>query len=384
MSGWSHGGRLLAVLAVGCSGERVPAAAKSIGDMDASADAAEAAAPPSISTAGRRNATAPSVASPSHSDEKLLAAWMHDYRRALRAHAQVLAGREDGRSQLAAAWLLQMSAEGVVGSDEEAAFAALLTRAGELAPDDPLVAWLERMNCPATQPVCRREQALARLQAIDPDNVAAWLLSLDAAIARGDPAAVDASVARAALAGHYYDRWNETGRFIDAALAEVALPARSASVLAAQRRHSGTSKPPSEAELRAMYAIAMASAPLHQGLTRSCLDASASAARKSACLTVFARMAQSDTLLARSIGLSSAVRLTAGTPAGAAWRERLRRFQWFQHQAITHSRFSPTADYAQRLWRDGEIAALEWVLAAAGRPLTPPPGWRPPVRTRAH
>jgi hypothetical protein len=234
------------------------------------------------------------------------------------------------------------------------------------------------MNCPATQPVCRREQAVTRLQALDPDNVASWLLGLDAAVARGDAAGIDASLARAASAAHYYDRWNETGRFFDAALAGVVLPARSAFVLAAQRRQSGASTPPSEAELRAIHAIAMASAPLHQGLTRSCLDASASAASRSACLSVFARMAESDTLLARSLGLSCAVRLTAGTAAGAAWRERLRRFQWFQHQALTHSRSWPTADYAQRLWRDGEIAALlEWMLAAAGRPLTPPPGWLP-------
>lgn len=375
-----HGGLLLAVLAVGCSGERAPATARSIGEMEASAGSTEADAQTAMSAAGPRNAMAPSSASPSQSDEKLLAGWMRDYREALRAHAQVLAGRNDGRSQLAAAWLLQMAAEGSVVGEEEAAFAALLTRAGELAPDDPLVAWLERMNCPVTQPVCRREQAMARLQSIDPDNAAAWLLSLDAAIARGDGAGIDASLARAALAGHYYDRWNETGRFFDAALAEVALPARSASVLAAQSRHSGANVPPSEAELRAIYAIGMASGmtlPSHLGLTRSCMDPSASAARKSACLSVFARMAESDSLLARSIGLSCAVRLTAGTPAGAAWRERLRRFEWFRNEAIARSGFSLPPDYAQRLWRDGEIAALEWMLAAAGRPLTPPAGWLP-------
>ena len=313
-----------------------------------------------------------------HADDiVVLAGWSRDYRLALRAQSRLLAGRTDGRSQLAAASLSLAARDGLVQDD--AAFAALLVRAGELAPDDSLIAWLERLACPASQPACRPERALARLQRLDPDNAATWLAALADAVAGGDQAMIDRTLDRAGQAGHFDSYWGETGHFFDATLATVSLPPRTAAVLDAQRVGNGAA--PTDAELRSVHAIAMASAiatPAFAALLRSCRghDAGVAAARRSSCLSVATLLAHSDTLIGRRIGLGLAVRLTADQPTGTAWREHLRRLLWLEQQTLGMGSPMPPR-YAQSLWHVGEIAALQAWMTSIGRPLIPPTGWLP-------
>lgn len=317
-------------------------------------------------------------------DIVVLAAWSRNVRLALRAQARLLAGRGDGRSQLAAASLLRMATNYEAGEDalnqDDAAFAALLVRAGELAPDDPLIAWLERLGCPASQPLCRPQQALARLQRMEPDNAATWLTSLDEAVADNDHAAIDRALDRTGRAGYYDNYWGEAGYFLDATLPDMPLPPRGADVRDALRRH-GDGVDPSDADVRSVYAIAMASALAMPGLTsllRSCRskDVVVAAARRSSCLGVATRMAESDTLFGRRVGLALAVRLTADLPAGAAWREQLRSFTWLQEQ-LHEMGFQVPPGYAQSVWRLGVVTALQAWVTGRGRPLTPAPGWLP-------
>ena len=200
MSSRMRGGLLAVLLAVGCSPAPVP------GTAGATAKDAVTNQPAMATMRARLAAERPD-------DIVVLAAWLRDVRLALRAQAHLLAGRGDGRSQLAAASLLRMAAKYEGGEDalnqDDAAFAALLVRAGELAPDDPLIAWLERLDCPASQPLCRPQQALARLQRMESDNAATWLTSLDEAVADNDQAAIDRALDQAGRAGYYDNYWGE-------------------------------------------------------------------------------------------------------------------------------------------------------------------------------
>jgi hypothetical protein len=319
-------------------------------------------------------------------DIVVLAAWSRDSRRALRAQARLLAGRTDGRSQLAAAWLLQMAGnhdegQGKARREDDAAIAALLVRAGDLAPDDALVAWLERVGCPTSQPTCRPEQALARLQRLEPDNAATWLAALEDAVAGGDQDAIDHALDLAGRASYFDSYWGEAGHFLDATLADAPLPPRSAAVLDARRRQADGAAAPSDRDERSIMAMIMASAFATPGLgplMRNCRgDTTAlTPSRRSSCLAVAVLLAGSDTLLGRRVGLGLAVRLTADAPAGAAWREQLRRFSWLQEQ-VRGMGYPPPSGYTQSVWRLGEVAALQAWATSMGRPLTPPPGWLP-------
>lgn len=314
------------------------------------------------------------------SDIVVLEGRMRDVRLALRERARVLAAHADGRSQLAAASLLKMA---TIHEDhqDQSSYAALLVRAGELSPDDPLIAWLERLGCPASEPLCHPAQALTRLQRLEPGNAATWLAALDDAVAGGDQAAIDRALDRAGLADHFDSYWGEAGHFLDATLASVPLPPRSVAVLDAQRRQAGGTAVQTDEDERSIMAMSMASAFATPGLlplTRNCRgDAIAlSASRRSSCLAVAVLLAGSDTLLGRRVGLGLAVRLTADSAAGAAWREQLRRFLWLR-ELVPVVGYHPPSGYTQSVWRLGEVAALQAWATSTGRPLTPPPGWLP-------
>ena len=343
---------------------------------------------PAETTAIRARSTgsSPGDARQRQTDSVVLAAWSRDVRLALRAQARLLAGRADGRSQLAAAWLLQMARNHDEGQDnarteDDAALAALLVRAGELAPDDALVAWLELAGCPTPQPTCRPEHALGRLQRLEAENSATWLAALEDAVEGGDQDAIDRTLDLAGRASHYDSYWGEAGYFLDATLAGAPLPPRSAAVLAAQRRQAGGAAAPSDTDERSIMAMGMASAVGMPGLAplmRNCRPdrIALTPSRRSSCLAVAVRLAGSDTLLGRRIGLGLAVRLAADAPVGAAWRERLRRFLWLEEQ-VRGVGYQSLSGYAQSVWRLGEVAALQAWATSVGRPLTPPPGWLP-------
>lgn len=382
MSSRMRAGLVALLLTVGCNRTPAPVSAGVIAGEGIAVTATAAGMRTTIADAGAGDTRS------RPDDIVVLEAWSRDDRLALRAQAHLLAGRADGHSQLAAAWLLQMAADYGEGEDharrqDDAAIAALLVRAGELAPDDPLIAWLERTGCPASQPVCRPAQALARLQRLEPDNAATWLAALEDAVAGGDQATIDRTLDRVGRAGYFDSYWGETGHFLDATLASIPLPPRSAAVLDAQRRQ-GYGTAPTEADLRAVQAFAMASVLAMPGLApllRSCRsdDVAVAAARRSSCLAVATLLAHSDTLLGRRVGLGLAVRLTADLPAGPAWREQLRRFLWLQQQLLNMG-WQPPPGYAQSVWRVGEVAALQAWITSRGRPLTPPPGWLPRSR----
>lgn len=319
--------------------------------------------------------------------EAALAQWHRANTAAIAGHVRVLMASSDPRDQLAAA-LIAPSAEPRSGEEfdwttEEASTAFAAAR--RLGPNDRLLAWLEALDCPRARAGsgCDPQAALERLQRLEPDNAAVWIKALDQAVARGDEAAIDGLLARAAAASRYEIPFADIGRLLFETLQRVESPPMTPRVAAALGLDGGMGRAASADDTAGTQAMAIASAvamPAYLPLQQVCSGADgkpAQAHRLPACIATYAHMARDPLLISQMIALTRLVRLTAGSTAGAEWRERLRTMQWVRSKGIERVNARLPDGYLRSLWRQGEMPALEGVLRAAGVPTTPPPGWLP-------
>lgn len=337
------------------------------------------------------------AAQPRHdpATEAALAQWHRANTVAVARHVRALMASSDPRDQLAAAMIAPVTEPQDPNGDvewvtEESTIA--FTTARRLGPDDRLVAWLEALDCPRARADsgCDPEGALKRLQRLEPDNTAFWLMLLERAIEQGDDAAVDGMLSRAAATSHYEIPFGEIGQLLYETFRNVDSPPLTPQVAEAFGRDTGIGRAATVDDLAAIGAMGIAMAvalPAHQPLQEACFGedgTSSRAQRVPACMAIYTRMAGDEMLISRNIALDSLVRLTADSAAGPAWRERLRELHWIRSEGLRLIIEGPPEGHLQSLWRDGEIAALEGALGNAGIPATPPPGWLPEdVRSRA-
>lgn len=215
-----------------------------------------------------------------------------------------------------------------------------------------------------------RARAAARWQALEPDNLAAWL----AGDQPGQALAESMRITR--HDSHFYPR----ARLVAAALAAFPpTPGERAALLPPDARKD-------DAELAVIAALGIDLAvaiPAFQGVMQPCGDpaSAATAGRREACRQVAqVLVARSDSVLAESVGIGMLDRL-AVTPAEQAEVRSLRRgFDWRMQQRIPLDGGDGTSFL--RLFRDPtvrderELAAR--MLREAGIPPEPPPGWQPP------
>jgi hypothetical protein len=116
----------------------------------------------------------------------------------------LLALSGDARKQIAAAQIAAPDDKDPTRSEIKKT-PALVKRALELGPQDPLVLWIAASNACLTQPGCADPAALKTLQTIDADNAAVWLLSFPA---DANAEMERASAARLALTQRYNDYWS--------------------------------------------------------------------------------------------------------------------------------------------------------------------------------
>lgn len=302
---------------------------------------------------------------------------IQEHRRALRRQLDVLAQRENARSQLAIA-LLAPSVMLPDGTDDYHLHAAnAYSAARRFGPEDPLVAWLEALNC--NRATCDREAAIGRLAKLEPDNAAVWLLALNVAHQRGDLAAAEDYLARAAQAGRYDLHFGEAGLLVEETLIQVPLPP-SCRGEALERMSGLLQRRATDEDLTTIYAGAVTAAaalPPFQSLAALCrIDAGVLPAESHlpACVAVFSRMAGSDTLIAQSLALVHLVQYTADQPEGAQWRERLRNLRWLMEQGWKEP--LPSSEFVRSSWVHGEVPTLQARLTASGN-WPAPPGWLP-------
>lgn len=253
-----------------------------------------------------------------------------------------------------------------------------MTTALHLGADDPLVQWIAANgSCAEIGEACESEPAVARLQRLEPDNAAVWLISLDRAVQRGDDlAAQEALLLRAARADHYNSHFGEFGSAMYAALDELPPPVVAA---CAQKAYASMLAVPSTHDgligASAMNTAAGHAIPSIMPLAELCRQPPPS--RRQACVDVFARMASGSEMIDQVMGLHLGTPLVADTSEAVVWRERLRRLSWLR-QHFPGQRGQPMPpDWFARVFELGEMPAVEAWLVGRGQRATPPPGWLP-------
>lgn len=204
-------------------------------------------------------------------------------------------------------------------------------------------------------------------------------MAMDAAQARGDIAAVDRALTRAAQSDYYDQHFGEIGLLAETVLDEIQTPASCSAEI--RGRMFGLERPAAaEGELATMGANAiqaMHALPPLQAFIRRCGVRDGvlpPQSHLSACTAVLSRMAQSDTLIAQSLGVGLLVRHTGDQPEGAQWRERLRNLRWLTAEGW--KQFPYERESMHSLWAEGEVPTLQARLTASGR-WPAPPGWLP-------
>ncbi|MBW3550736.1 MAG: hypothetical protein KY442_07905 [Proteobacteria bacterium] len=311
--------------------------------------------------------------------------WHRDNVAAIGQQVRGLMTLQDPRDQLAAALLAptyQLEGGEAAGEWTTDAATTAFAAARRLGPDDPLVAWMEALDCPGAKAAagCDPQAALQRLQRLEPDNAAVWLQQLQDGL---DEPEVERILSRAAAAPGYQLPLGELGLLLYHSLDQAVVPPISPGLAAAMALDMGLARPVGRRDMAAIHAMALTTAvalPAYARLQHACIaedDVPPPARRRPACIEIYTRMAQDPLLISQTVALSSLARLTAEAPDGAHWRERLRGLHWLWPQGLELVNAQAPADYILTSWRDGEMAALKGVLAAAGSPLAPPHGWLP-------
>lgn len=297
-------------------------------------------------------------------------AWVDQYRQASATYLRGLLTQPDARGRMIAASLLGRHAD-----DTDARIEALVAYqdAVQRGADDPLVRWIEVLRCSSA--ACDRDGALRRLQQLEPDNVAVWLLGLQA-LDRGDEAAVDAMLQRAAAARRYRLFNTEYAQETTQLLLRVPSPAISACAAARMLPETGFAGTQAGAVgFLAQDLVNDLPTPVFPALSELC--AQPAPRRHPLCIEVLSRMAtDADDFASRGLATKLLVGLIPDD-SDALWREHLRRQRWLM-QRVSESADRLRAEQPLRLLLEGEIPGFESWLIETGQAGAPPPDWLPP------
>lgn len=256
----------------------------------------------------------------------------------------------------------------------------LLGRALDSLPNDPLVLWVavERGERGGIQ---RRDQALLRLQELEPDNAAVWMEVLAAAASRHDEAAIGLALARMAMSREYNSHFADQMKAVAGVYLRFPPPAE---LLVAGE--TAATKPSAETVVAAQ-ALAMTTAtamPSFQHLVNACRVDPASGRnrdRVADCATVGRLLAaHGDSLVAARIG--PAVLRVSQTYTADDQREA-RDFDWIYSQYLAALPTEESPQAAERFARHfddwiasgSEIEAMRRTVARAGLATSPPDDW---------
>ncbi len=252
----------------------------------------------------------------------------------------------------------------------------LATRAANLAPDDTTIGWVALRVCALT-PGCDIRGYATELRWLDPNNSAAWLPTLAAALRDQDSVETDRVLAHMARGTSVDFYWNGIVVTMFDALRAVA------------GRIPGRAVDSDAARLAVVERLAAAEVvPPLSPLVSVCGDAKHGTPRRAAC-TVIARILQrSDTVDAQYAGFAIAKRYARYD--GREFRALAERRRVLQWRVATAAQFdSPLLPWLKsaharwRLERMRKLGRQEDVVMAVlrdqGLPLDPPPPPPPPT-----
>jgi hypothetical protein len=219
------------------------------------------------------------------------------------AAATVLAARGDANSLATAAALRFAGPPGAkagsTGPSAGTAALELATRAGDLAPQNASIGWLELQLCAAT-PACGVRDAATVMRWVDADNGAAWLQILATAQKEKDATEVERILSDMAQAARFDFYWNRI----------VVLMADA--LRAARGQLPGGFAGSDSARLTTVYAIAGGELiPSLSALAEACRESSTVPERRELCLKLSKTMQHSDSIAAQLAGFSIEKRLHA-------------------------------------------------------------------------
>lgn len=309
--------------------------------------------------------------------------WDRAASRARYEHTLGLVARGDRDSLLAAVYLSPRFASGDVPAITDDERARWFAQVREMAPDQPLVAWLEATGCVPmleTMP-CDQAGALQRLARIDPDNAAVWVELMAAAQREGDLEREAELLTRAASSARYDTYDVAFGRTLLAANDGFArmLPPIPHGVQAALEASDAAGVGEQLPELNLMLAKGSYSYGSLQAMFNACRgeDGAVIESRRADCMTL-AKMAYEDStsLLLRGVATGLMLRVTEGEPEHEHWRQRRHAQRWQQEQFAVLVTPMPPPWYTRRSLEDGELPALMQLLAEHDVPEAPPADWQ--------
>lgn len=334
--------------------------------QDSSAKPKPAAAPAKKTAAKATADTKPAQeAAPTSGEDAVFKQFRHDL-------INLLALSGDARKQIAAAQLAAPDQRDTSRSALKKT-PALVKRALELGPQDPLVLWIAASNACLDQPGCADPAALKTLQGVDADNAAVWLRGFQG---DGDSAKQRDGVARMAQAQRYNDYWG----------ADVVAIYHALEVLPVPKEITALGMSSESARINFATSVASAFLPvplqyLHQFCTK--LDAATDATAIADCTTVARKLEAGGTFVAQGIGFAIEEALLQPGVDKDVMGARRRSAAWQKEKFMELSaRFPREPELAQAY-----IAALEKepdepsavVALLRGQKLrTDPPGdWQP-------
>ena len=308
----------------------------------------------------------------------------------LRAHASADLATLSARQAAVQRWLQQLAVQ-LAHQPDDANVQLLLgmltsaqdrrqvyfARAHALAPQSPALAWMYAETCDYGQDHCA--QRLQPLQQLAPDNAAAWLLEL-AIIPTGGPARLLPGFA--AQRARIIEQMAAKPRFDTYRIALMhrllaALHGAPASPVLLQGSAAFT-----HWFMASTFYTAWATPPF-QGVALACEPRPADTRLRQACYRLGETMAlRGDTLMANLIGSSVAIANAPDAGARKAAQARRRELLWL-NDALQQAGKQPgfTARFLALWDRDPrEADDVRAIIAAAGLPTTPRPGWQPPAR----
>ena len=330
------------------------------------------------------------------SDPQLLAsykAWQDAWRANIEAHLRTVASRGTPRDLLVAGWLWPMETDEAIvqrqGTASRPQARAWIQAAYDRARgEDALVDWALSDACRMTDAACGRDVLLQRQLTADPGNAEILLAAYFDALQDEDKVAAERFWQAAAAATHYRSRSNDVGMLMLSTLRKVPAPPLDPALAAAigedlMLGRAATTKDMADTSAIALNAT-IALPPLDP-ITQRCGTqvGSLSAGALSDCKRIYVLLAADESLLLSAmLALPRLVEWADTTAERDAARERLRRFAWVYeslrrlYPPFIEEQKVPD-DYVDRLFLDGEFAALRIRLEVNGIETAPPVGWLP-------
>jgi hypothetical protein len=299
-----------------------------------------------------------------------------------RAHANYLANKGDARSLTVAAMLLNSDVllNPSTTNNNNALQSKWIAMAAIQAPEDPLIAWVETMQCFNSEN-CNPSNALERLEQRDSNNAAVHLLSFNQAKIDNDLAKMDAAFFKASNSRHFQWYYNKLGGMVYDALSDWR-PDIHAFDRASDAKLLGLGRPVSDQDYRKFESLNMAityMVPALQDIYDFCSVGAKDQKRLKGCIKFFGLMSNDKTTVSKAVGLTKLVKMTATLPEGAVYREELRQFYWARENYSKLNIGKPETESSfVRLWPEvTEWDAIVKDLNLFNIPSRAPQNWLP-------